>query len=31
MINLDEKFANYMGSTTKRFRIDGVEEPLTGY
>ena len=31
MINLDEKFSNYMGSTTKRFRIDGVDEPLTGY
>ena len=31
MINLDEKFANYMGSKTKVFRIDGVNEPLTGY
>tara|TARA_B100001250_G_scaffold327962_1_gene292327 strand:- start:92 stop:298 length:207 start_codon:yes stop_codon:yes gene_type:complete len=31
MINLDEKFSNYMGSKTKVFRIDGVNEPLTGY
>ena len=31
MINLDEKFQSYIGSSTKRFRIDGVEEPLIGY
>ena len=31
MINLDEKFSNYMGSKTKVFRIDGVNESLTGY
>ena len=31
MINLDEKFQSYIGSETKRFRIDGVDEPLIGY
>tara|TARA_B100000427_G_scaffold284888_1_gene258021 strand:- start:50 stop:292 length:243 start_codon:yes stop_codon:yes gene_type:complete len=31
MINLDEKFHDYLGSKTKTFRIDGVEEPLQGY
>ena len=30
MINLDEKFHNYLGGT-KTFKIDGVNEPLTGY
>ena len=30
MINLDEKFHNYLGGK-KHFRIDGVNEPLTGY
>jgi len=30
MINLDEKFGSYMGGT-KTFKIDGVNEPLTGY
>ena len=31
MINLDEKFHDYLGSKTKTFRIDGVNEPLKGY
>tara|TARA_E500000331_G_scaffold329627_1_gene350426 strand:- start:2113 stop:2319 length:207 start_codon:yes stop_codon:yes gene_type:complete len=31
MINLDEKFQSYIGSGTKRFRIDGVDESLKGY
>jgi len=31
MINLDEKFSHYLGSKTKTFRIDGVDEPLQGY
>jgi len=32
MINLDEKFHNYLeAGRSKTFRIDGVEEPLTGY
>jgi hypothetical protein len=32
MINLDEKFHNYLEKgKTKTFRIDGVDEPLTGY
>tara|TARA_B100001113_G_scaffold319689_1_gene288481 strand:- start:510 stop:761 length:252 start_codon:yes stop_codon:yes gene_type:complete len=31
MINLDEKFSTYLGSKTKTFRIDGINEPLTGY
>ena len=31
MINLDEKFHNYLESGGKTFRIDGVNEPLTGY
>ena len=30
MINLDEKYHNYLGGK-KTFRIDGVNEPLTGY
>ena len=30
MINLDEKFHNYL-EKGKTFRIDGVNEPLTGY
>ena len=30
MINLDEKFHNYLGSN-KTFRIDGVNEPVKGY
>ena len=30
MINLDEKFHNYLGGK-KHFRIDGGNEPLTGY
>ena len=30
MINLDEKFGSYMGGT-KTFKIDGINEPLTGY
>tara|TARA_B100000902_G_scaffold229317_1_gene217656 strand:- start:1241 stop:1453 length:213 start_codon:yes stop_codon:yes gene_type:complete len=32
MINLDEKFHNYLEKgRAKTFRIDGVNEPLTGY
>ena len=31
MINLDEKFHNYLENGTKCFRIDGVNEPLKGY
>ena len=31
MINLDEKFHNYLEKCGKTFRIDGVNEPLTGY
>ena len=31
MINLDEKFQNYLEKGGKTFRIDGVNEPLTGY
>ena len=31
MINLDEKFHNYLENGTKCFRIDGVDEPLKGY
>ena len=31
MIKLDEKFSSYLGSATKTFRIDGINEPLTGY
>ena len=31
MINLDEKFHNYLEKGGKTFRIDGVNEPLTGY
>tara|TARA_B100000131_G_scaffold157688_1_gene152989 strand:- start:1055 stop:1264 length:210 start_codon:yes stop_codon:yes gene_type:complete len=31
MINLDEKFHNYLERGGKTFRIDGVNEPLTGY
>ncbi len=31
MINLDEKFHNYLEKGSKCFRIDGVDEPLTGY
>ena len=30
MINLDEKFHNYLEKGGKTFRIDGVNEPLTG-
>ena len=30
MINLEEKFGSYIGSS-KTFRIDGVDEPVTGY
>ena len=30
MINLEEKFGSYINSS-KVFRIDGVEEPVTGY
>tara|TARA_B100000035_G_C21037062_1_gene571622 strand:+ start:1984 stop:2193 length:210 start_codon:yes stop_codon:yes gene_type:complete len=30
MINLDQKFESYL-SGKKSFRIDGIEEPLTGY
>ena len=30
MINLEEKFGSYIGSN-KTFRIDGVNEPVTGY
>jgi|TARA_B100001996_G_scaffold138734_1_gene105543 hypothetical protein len=32
MINLDEKFHNYLErGGSKTFKIDGVNEPLTGY
>jgi len=31
MINLDEKFHNYLEKGGKTFRIDGINEPLTGY
>ena len=31
MINLDEKFHNYLEKGGKCFRIDGVNEPLKGY
>ena len=31
MINLDEKFHNYLEKGGKTFRIDSVNEPLTGY
>ena len=31
MINLDEKFHNYLEKGGKTFRIDGVNERLTGY
>jgi len=31
MINLDEKFHNYLENDNKFFRIDGVNEPLKGY
>ena len=31
MINLDEKFHNYLEKGGKTFTIDGVNEPLTGY
>ena len=31
MINLDEKFHNYLERGGKCFRIDGVNEPLKGY
>ena len=31
MINLDEKFHNYLEKGGKTFRIDVVNEPLTGY
>ena len=31
MINLDEKFHNYLENGSKCFRIDGVNEPLKGY
>ena len=31
MINLDEKFHNYLEKGGKTFRIDGGNEPLTGY
>tara|TARA_B100000427_G_scaffold15985_1_gene12515 strand:+ start:3797 stop:4015 length:219 start_codon:yes stop_codon:yes gene_type:complete len=30
MINLEEKFGSYINSS-KVFRIDGVNEPVTGY
>mgnify|MGYP004410191937 FL=1 len=30
MINLEEKYGSYIGSN-KTFRIDGVNEPVTGY
>ena len=30
MINLDEKYHNYLGGG-KTFKIDGVNEPLRGY
>ena len=30
MINLEEKFGSYIGSN-KTFRIDGVNEKVTGY
>ena len=31
MINLDEKFHDYLKKGGKTFRIDGVNEPLKGY
>lgn len=31
MINLDEKFHNYLEKGGKTFKIDGVDEPLKGY
>ena len=31
MINLDEKFHDYLEKGGKTFRIDGVNEPLRGY
>ena len=31
MINLDEKFHDYLKKGGKTFRIDGVDEPLQGY
>ena len=30
MINLEEKYGSYIGSS-KTFKIDGVNEPVTGY
>ena len=30
MINLEEKYGSYIGSS-KTFKIDGVREPVTGY
>ena len=31
MINLDERYHNYLTNTNKKFRIDGVGERVTGY
>jgi len=31
MINLDERYHNYLTNPQKKFRIDGVGERVTGY
>ena len=31
MINLDERYHDYLTNPTKKFRIDGVGEKVTGY
>ena len=31
MINLDERYHNYLTNPHKKFRIDGVGERVTGY
>ena len=31
MINLDERYHNYLTNPQKKFRIDGIGERVTGY
>ena len=31
MINLDERYHDYLTNPTKKFRIDGIGEKVTGY